>query len=174
MEKEDDMAMRDLIPFSRHHTNAPSLWQTEFSPLTSFRREVDRLFDDFFRTPTLDRFGEFSGGLMTNWPSVEVKDKNNEVVVTAEVPGMSDKDVELFVDNGMLTIRGEKKGEKDEKGYSEHFYGRFERHIPIPTSVDEQHCKAEFHNGLLTIHLPKSREAEEARKRIPINTDTRH
>ena len=69
--------------------------------------------------------------------------------------------VELFVDSGMLTIRGEKKGEKEERGYSERFFGRFERQIPLPTSVDEQHCKAEFHDGLLTIHLPKSREAEE-------------
>ena len=84
------------------------------------------------------------------------------------------EDVELFVDSGMLTIRGEKKGEKEERGYSERFFGRFERQIPLPTSVDEQHCKAEFHDGLLTIHLPKSREAEESRKKIPINADTRH
>jgi HSP20 family protein len=152
----------------------PSLWRDEFSPMFNFRREVDRLFDDFFRTPSLSRFGEFGGGLTANWPSIDVKDKDNELLVTAEVPGMTDKDVELFVDNGMLTIRGEKKAEKEERGYSERFFGKFERQIPIPSGVDEQHCKAEFHDGLLTIHLPKTREAEEARKKIPINADTRH
>jgi HSP20 family protein len=168
------MAMRDLIPWGREHSTTPSLWRDEWSPMSSFRREMDRLFDDFFRAPTISRFGEFGGGLATNWPRLDVQDKDNEVVVTAEVPGMSDKDVELFVDNGMLTIRGEKKASKEGRGYSERFYGRFERQVPLPTSVDEEHCKADFHDGLLTIHLPKSREAEESRKKIPINADTRH
>lgn len=167
------MAMRDLIPRSREHGATPTLWRDEWSPIGSFRREMDRLFDDFFRAPSVRRFGEF-GPMATNWPSIDVKDHDNELTVTAEVPGMTDKDVELFVDNGMLTIRGEKKSEKEEKGYSERFFGQFERQIPLPASVDEQHCKAEFHDGLLTIHLPKSREAAEARKKIPINADTRH
>jgi len=169
------MAMRDLIPWSRQQTSAPALWRDEdWSPISSFRREVDRLFDDFFRTPVIGRFGDFGRGLFANWPSLDVEDKDNEVVVTAEVPGMTEKDVELFVDNGMLTIRGEKKGEKKERGYSERFFGRFERQIPLPTSVDEEHCKADFRDGLLTIHLPKTREAEESRKKIPINAETRH
>lgn len=168
------MAIRDLIPRGREHSMTPSLWRDEFTPMFNFRREVDRLFDDLLRMPTFSRFGEFGGGLTASWPSIDVKDKDNELLVTAEAPGLTDKDVELFVDNGMLTIRGEKKGEKEEKGYSERFFGRFERQIPIPTSVDEQHCKADFHDGLLTIHLPKTREAAEARKKIPINVDTRH
>lgn len=167
------MALRDLIPMGRERTTSPSPWREDFSPLVSFRREMDRLFDDFFRAPTLSRFGEF-GGMTAGWPSIDVEDKDNEVLVTAEVPGLTDKDVELFVDNGMLTIRGEKKGERNERGYSERFFGRFERQIPLPTSVDEQNCKADFHDGLLTIHLPKTREAEESRKKIPINADTRH
>jgi HSP20 family protein len=167
------MAVRDLIPWSREST-APSLWRgEEWSPISGFRREMDRLFDDFFRAPATTRFGEF-GGMTASWPSIDVKDKDNELLVTAEVPGLTDKDVELFVDNGMLTIRGEKKAEHEEKGYSERFFGKFERQIPLPSSVDEANCKADFHDGLLTIHLPKSREAEEARKKIPINADTRH
>jgi len=166
------MAIRDLIPFTRE-SSTPSLWHDWDSPVSGFRREMDRLFDDFFRTPALTRFGEFSG-LTAGWPSIDVKDKDNELLVTAEVPGLTDKDVELFVDNGTLTIRGEKKGEKEERGYSERFFGRFERQIPLPSSVDEANCKADFHDGLLTIHLPKTREAEEARKKIPINADTRH
>jgi HSP20 family protein len=164
--------IRDIIPFSRESGTSPSLWRDEWSPIGSFRREMDRLFDDFLRAPATARFGEF--GRTANFPRLDVTEKDDEVLVTAEVPGMADKDVELFVDNGILTLRGEKKGEKDEKGYSERFYGRFERQIPLPTSVDEAHCRADFHDGLLTIHLPKSREQETQKKRIPINADTRH
>ena len=97
-----------------------------------------------------------------------------EVIVTAEVPGMNGKDVDLFVDDGILTIRGEKKSETDESGYSERWYGRCERQIPLPSAVDEERCRADFHDGLLTVHLPKTREAEEKRRKIPINADTRH
>jgi HSP20 family protein len=86
---------------------------------------------------------------------------------------MSDKDVELLLDKGVLTIRGQKKGERDERGYSERWYGRFERQIPLPASVEEEKCKADFSDGVLTVHLPKSAEAED-RKRIPINAATRH
>lgn len=167
------MAMRDLIPWSRPQTSAPALWRdNDFSPIASFRREMDRLFDDMFRTPAFGNFGGGFGG-MTGWPSLDVKDNDREVIVTAEVPGMTDKDVELLLDNGMLTIRGEKKGEKDERGYSERWYGRFERQVPLPSSVDEEHCKAEFHDGLLTVTMPKI-EGAESRKRIPINAETRH
>jgi HSP20 family protein len=166
--------MRDLIPFGRQQGTAPSLWrETEFGPLGSFRREIDRLFNDLTTTPAFSRFGEF-GGLTANWPNLDVKEGDSEVIVTAELPGMTDKDVELLLDNGMLTIRGEKKSEKEERGYSERFYGRFERQIPLPSGIDEQHCKADFRDGLLTIHLPKTREAAESKKKIPINPETRH
>jgi HSP20 family protein len=167
-----DMAMRDLIPWSRETT--PSLWREEWSPISGFRREMDRLFDDFFRTPATSRLADFGGAMTANWPSIDVKDKDNELLITAEVPGLTDKDVELFVDNGMLTIRGEKKAEHEERGYSERFFGKFERQIPLPSGVDEEHCKADFRDGLLTIHLPKTKEAEAARKKIPINAETRH
>lgn len=163
---------RDLIPRSREQSTAATSWRDEFSPLGSFRREMDRLFDDFVRAPTFSRFGDFAAA--TSWPSIDVRERNDELLVTAEVPGLTDKDVELFVKDGILTIRGEKKSEHEEKGYSERFHGHFERQIPLPTDVDEQHCRADFHDGLLTIHLPKSREAEESRKKIPINADTRH
>jgi HSP20 family protein len=166
--------MRDLIPWGNRQTgSAPTLWRdNDFNPIASLRREMDRLFDDMFRMPA---FGNFAGGFsgMTNWPSLDVREGERDVIVTVEVPGMNDKDVELLLDNGMLTIRGEKKGEKEERGYSERWYGRFERQIPLPASVDEEHCKAEFHDGLLTVTLPKI-EGAENRKRIPINAETRH
>jgi HSP20 family protein len=167
------MAMRDLIPWGRQSSTAPATYQPQDNPVVSLRREMDRLFDDMFRgwpslTPQLER--SFAG-----WPSVEVSESDREVRITAEMPGMSDKDVELFVEDGMLTLRGEKRQESDDKerGYSERFYGRFERRIQLPSNVDDKAAAADFRDGVLTVTLPKSAEAERGR-RIPINGETRH
>lgn len=163
------MARNDLAPRSRENT-APSYWRDyDLAPLSSFRREMDRLFDDFFTAPTV---GNYAGNT-SNWPNIEVHEDDNQVKVTAELPGMADKDIDVSVDNGVLTIRGDKKGEQNERGYSERWYGRFDRRIPLPTAVDDQHAKADFRDGLLTVTLPKGHE-DDSRKRIPINTETRH
>lgn len=166
------MAMRDLIPWGRQDTGAPALYRhEERSPLTSFRREMDRLFDDFFRSPLL---GSGLAGSMA-WPSLEVNETDKEVRITAELPGMSEKDVELTVEDGMLTLRGEKKSENEDRecGWSERFYGRFERRIMLPNGADEERCEANFRDGVLTVKMPKSEEASRGR-RIPINAGTRH
>ena len=167
------MNMRELIPWGRQSSSAPVPYRSEdTNPLLSLRRDVDRLFEDIFR-PALSGFG-VRDNLMA-WPHVEVSDSDREVRVTAEVPGMSDNDVELLVEDGVLTIRGEKKSQTEDKdrGYSERYYGRFERRIALPSGVDEEGAKADFRNGVLTVTLPKSPEAERGR-RIPINGDTRH
>ena len=109
------------------------------------------------------------------WPSLEVSRTDKEVRITAEVPGVTEKDVELLVEDGVLTLRGEKKSETEDKdrGYSERCYGRFERRIALPAGVDEENARAEFRDGVLTVTLPRSAEAERGR-RIPINAGTRH
>jgi len=168
------MAMRDLIPWGREQSRAPTLFGggEERSPFLSLRREVDRLFDDFFRSP-MPSFGFVRD--MAVWPSVEVNETETQVRITAEVPGMGEKDVELLLEDGVLTLRGEKKSETRDKdrGYSERYYGRFERRIALPSGVDEENAKADFRDGVLTVTLPKSAEVERGR-RIPINADTRH
>jgi len=167
------MAIRDLIPWSRPTGTAPVPFQPDNNPVMSFRREVDRLFDDMFRGwPTAGSLFERGFG---NWPSVELEETDREVLVTAEVPGLSEKDVELLVEDGVLTLRGERRRETEDKerGYSERFYGRFERRIQLPWNVDEKDAGAQFRDGVLTVRLPKSAEAERGR-RIPINADTRH
>jgi HSP20 family protein len=169
------MTMQDITSFGRQQTPAPAFWHDyEAFPFATFRRGFDRLFDNLFRKPAYDLSGyvPFSG-VFANWPVVAVKDLDNKVLVTAEVPGLTPNDIELFFDNGLLMIRGEKKGEKDEFGYSELFYGKFERQIPLPYSVDLEHCVAEFCDGLLTITLPKFAEVEN-KKKIPIKVETRH
>jgi HSP20 family protein len=163
------MTMHDLTSFGRQPTQVPAF---EPFPFAGFRREIGRLFDDFFRTPV---FGGFtpSGGAFANWPVLKVIDLDSEVVVTAEVPGLTDKEIELFFDKGMLIIRGVKDEQKDEGGYSELFHGRFERQVPLPYSIDLKNCVAEVRDGLLTVHLPKLAEIEN-QKKIPINVATRH
>ena len=168
------MAMRDLIPWGRQESSSPALWRDEErSPFLSLRREMDRLFDDFFRAPVPG--AGFARSAMAAWPSLEVSDGDREVRISAELPGMSDKDVELLVQDGMLTLRGEKKSEHEDKerGWSERSYGRFERRIALPDGVDEEQCSATFRDGLLTITFPKSEQAQRSR-RIPINAETRH
>ena len=163
------MAMRDLIPWGRQEGRAPTLFrEEERSPLLGLRRDIDRLFEDFFREP----LSGLSRSLAA-WPSVEVSRTDKEVRVTAELPGMSQEDVELLLEDGVLTIRGERRTNAEEGGYSERFHGRFERSIAIPCAVDEAGAKADFRDGILTVTLPRSAEAERGR-RIPIAGGTRH
>jgi HSP20 family protein len=167
------MNMRDLIPWGRQSSSAPVGYRNDdANPLLGFRREVDRMFEDLFRGtwPSLEW-----GRSAMEWPRLEVSETDRHVRITAEVPGMSEKDVELLLEDGVLTLRGEKKSEAQDKdrGYSERFYGRFERRIPMPSSVDQEGAKADFRDGVLSITLPKSPEAERG-KRIPINGGTRH
>lgn len=166
------MTMRDLIPWGRQDNRAPALpGSEERSPFLSLRRDIDRLFDDFFQAP-MPGIGR---GATMQWPNVEVSRSDEEIRITAEVPGMTEKDVELLLEDGILTLRGEKKSESEdrERGYSERFYGRFERRIALPSGVDEEKAKAEFRDGVLSVTLPRNREAERGR-RIPINAGTRH
>lgn len=167
------MNMRDLIPWGRQDERGLSLYQPEeSSPFASFHRQVNRLFDEAlhgFDTPRGP-----TGMAVTNWPRLEASENEHEVRVTAELPGMNEKDVELSIDDGVLTIRGEKKAQTEDRvrGYSECFYGRFERRLALPQGVMEDKCDAAFKNGLLTIHLPKSAEAKARARRIPISTET--
>ena len=164
------MSMRDLIPWGRESNTAPVAYQTPDAPVASFRREVDRLFDDLWRG-----FPAFGLGRQLTWPHVELSETERELRVTVELPGMNEKDVELLIEDGVLTIRGEKHSaaEHKDRGYSERVYGRFERRVGLPSGVDEQGASAEFRDGVLTVTMPRSAEIERGR-RIPINGETRH
>ncbi|TIV07939.1 MAG: Hsp20/alpha crystallin family protein, partial [Mesorhizobium sp.] len=92
--------------------------------------------------------------------------------VTAEVPGLEQKDIEVLFDDGVLTLRGEKRSETDDKDrqFSERYYGRFERRIPVGYEVKEDEVEARFRNGVLTVTLPKSEKAQSQVKRIDIKS----
>lgn len=163
------MAIRDLVPWTKNREVAPA--RDSFDPFLTLHREMNRLFDDVFRgfgSPALSPLMEGRFG----WPHVEVSDNDDALVVSAELPGMTDKDVQVEIANGVLTIRGEKKSERKGEGryFTERSYGSFERQIALD-NVQEDKAEASFKNGVLTISLPKSEKARESVKRIAINTN---
>jgi len=105
------------------------------------------------------------------WPTVEMKDGDKEVQVIAEVPGLEEKDIEVLLEDGTLVLHGERKAESEDKDrrMSERFYGHFERRIPLGYEVEEDKVSATFKNGLLTVTLPKTEQAQSKSKRIAIN-----
>ncbi|QND64653.1 Hsp20/alpha crystallin family protein [Mesorhizobium loti] len=166
------MSVRDLIPWNRGNNQAPSVYRGgDVDPFMSLHRDVNKLFDEVFRgfdTPTV--FGRMTPRTGT-WPSVEFSENDKEIQVTAEVPGLEEKDIEVMVEDGVLTLRGEKKSETEDKDrqFSERYYGRFERRFGMGREVDEDKVAATFKNGVLTVTLPKSEKAQASAKRIAIN-----
>ncbi|HET9718435.1 MAG TPA: Hsp20/alpha crystallin family protein [Pseudolabrys sp.] len=164
------MNVRDLIPWNRGR-EVPVRRSEEKNPFLALHREVNRLFDDVFRGFDLAPF-DFGRGFDRTfaWPNLEVSETKDEVKVIAELPGLEEKDVEVELSNGVLAIRGEKKTETEDKDrlFSERYYGRFERRIPVE-DVEEDKVKASFRNGVLTVTLPKTAEAQRHVKRIAIN-----
>jgi len=133
----------------------------------AFHDQMNRLFDEFSRD--LDLPG-MSLSTDFGFPHVEVSETDKEVKVEAELPGLSEGDIDLTLKDGALILRGEKKSTIEDKSrrVSERFYGRFERMIPLPSEVKEDQVNAAFKNGVLTVTLPKSAEAAQKSKRIPI------
>ena len=168
------MSVRDLIPWGRNNGNQlPSVFRDDDrDPLLSLHREVNRLFDDVFRgfDSHLPSRGS-SSSVGDRWPSVEISDGEKEIRITAEVPGLEEKDIEVLLEDGVLTLKGEKKSETEDKDrqFSERFYGRFERRIPLGYEIDDDKVSADFKNGVLTVSLPKTERAQAKAKRIAIN-----
>lgn len=165
------MAIRDLIPWNRGRDISVRRGE-EQHPFVTLHREMNKLFEDAFRGFDLAPFGMadrlFDRGMA--WPNIEVSETEKQVKVTAELPGLEEKDVEIQLANGVLTIKGEKSTETEDKErlFSERSYGRFERRIPVD-DIDEDKVSAAFKNGLLTVTLPKSASAKANVKRIAIN-----
>jgi HSP20 family protein len=166
------MSITDLIPWRREEKKVPVKRDEERSPL-SFQEEMSRLFDEFSRGWDLAPFREFTEQWDAFSPRMDVVEGDKEVTVSAELPGMDEKEIDVSLSHGVLTISGEKQGEKEEKGKNyyrmERSYGSFQRSIPLPSEVNEDKAKATFKKGVLTITLPKTAKAQ-ARKRIPIKT----
>jgi HSP20 family protein len=165
------MGIRDLVP--RTKGQQLSTRQEPFDPFYTLHREMNRLFDDVFRGfGPLGRVGSPLMEGQLGWPQIELSETDKTVTVSAELPGLSEKDVQVEIANGILSIRGEKKAERSDesKFVSERYYGSFERQIPLE-GVEEDKAQADFKNGVLTVTLPKSEQSTRNVKRIAINTN---
>ncbi|MGZ5927173.1 MAG: Hsp20/alpha crystallin family protein [Rhizomicrobium sp.] len=150
-------------------------------PFETLRREVDRIFENFNRDLWRSPFSRSVFDIEPLWrreltlaatPAVDIVEKDGAFEVTAELPGMDEKNIEVKLDNGGLTIRGEKQEEKEEKqkGYhlQERSYGSFERYFAVPEGVDTDKIEASFKKGVLTVTLPKKPEAQKPAKKIDV------
>ena len=129
----------------------------------------EQSFDDFFSRSSRDLWGGNTGAFQ---PLTDVSETDKEVRITAELPGLHEKDVEVMVDNNRLIIKGEKKAEKEEQDgqyyHSERSYGYFDRTVELPQGIDADKGKAEFKKGVLKVTLPKKPEAQRYRRRIEL------
>jgi HSP20 family protein len=139
--------------------------------LESLRKEIDRLFDDFgigtWRSPFRSSFFDMdpfrrAKAAFSGTPAVDVTETEKGYKVVAELPGMDEKNIEVKIANGMLTIKGEKQEEKQDYYVRERSFGSFERTFPVPDS---------FKKGVLTVTLPKTAEAQKAEKKITVRAD---
>ncbi|HOI53774.1 MAG TPA: Hsp20/alpha crystallin family protein [Phycisphaerae bacterium] len=148
----------DLVPWKRGRDD---------SALQSLRNEFNRIFDRFWS-------GELEPLHLGRWlPAVDVSETDNDVTVRAETPGIDPKDIEVYVEGDVLTIKGEKKEETETKDRNFHRverqYGSFSRSIQLPANVEADKVEAQAANGVLTIRLPK--QEDEKRKKVQIKAD---
>lgn len=159
------MPLRHLIT---HRHNGPQGQKG----LLSLREEMDRLFDDWFNEMQTEPLVNWEGHEGAFTPRIDVADNEKELRVTAELPGMDEKDIEVSFEGDRLMIRGEKKEEREEKKKEyyrkERFYGSFQREIPLACKVEEKKIDASFKKGVLTITMPKTIESQRAARKISV------
>lgn len=165
------MTMHDKTPDKiTPETATPPTRSGVRHPLLGLRDDIDRLFEDFVRTP-FGRFDiepfRFMGGPSVT-PRMDVKETEDSLDIIAEMPGMTQEDIDISLAGDVLTIKGEKKIERDEKQANWHLTersrGAFSRSLRLPESVNADGCEARFEHGVLTVHLPKREDAKKARK----------
>lgn len=167
------------LPVKAEPASTPATRVQEWRPFDSLRNQVDRLFRDFeagFQSPfhrEIDNFWRRDLGFPVT-PAVDVVEKDNAFELTAELPGLDAKNIELSLSDDVLTIKGEKNEEKEEKTkdryVSERRYGSFRRSLQLPSSVDPAKIEAAYKSGVLTVTLPKSAEAKKKQTVIPISS----
>jgi HSP20 family protein len=161
-----------MLPMLRNRLATPTLFESSIEPWSDLRREIDRLFDSVLWGGTWNGVS----GTHSWMPPMDVEDEDDLLRVSFEIPGVNPDDVNVTVENGVLTVSGEKKYERrtgDEKQgpYSvERRYGRFQRNIALPQSVEADKVTAHYENGVLELELPKSPDSR--KRRIEIGRGT--
>jgi HSP20 family protein len=163
--------MTDVLTGKGQGGRLPSRYM---DPFQAFRGEMDRLFDDFLggELPTFSNLRPSFPAAQVLTPALDVKETEKELVVKADLPGIDEKDVQLTLQDGVLTMRGEKKSERKDERDNYHLversYGSFQRSIRLPDTINEDKIDARFDKGVLTVTLPKRPEMVKAEKKIAI------
>lgn len=172
------MKARDLMPWRRDRSErgerrelAPQRRGTDLT--RALQSDINRAFDEFWRS--FDLPAPFRGDLDLlggNEPRIDVRQNDKEIDIEAELPGMDEGDIDVEVAEGALVIRGDKEAEHEERdqGYvrRERVFGHIERVVPLPEGLDVDHAKATFKNGVLTVAIPRTAEAQAAAKHIDV------
>ena len=165
------MRIRELIPWRNPESEHELRRRADIrDPFAAFETQMRHYFDDFFDGFDLGPFGKWSGGPEVGLPKVDVAETSDAVHVTADLPGLSENEIDVTLSDGHLVIRGEKRSEKEEKDESKNYhrierrYGSFHRSIALPAVVDDQKVDASFKNGVLTVVLPKVATASSGKK----------
>ncbi len=167
------MSLQDLIPWRRQGQVAQQ--PAEPRSLAAMQREMNRLFESFW--PNGSQLGLTGSGFGDFFPNVELSESKKFVDVSAEVPGMDEKDIKVTLseDADMLTIEGEKRTESekksDERRITERYYGHFRRVIGLPARVDGARIEAKYKNGVLDIHMPKLPDSDQKTREIRVSTE---
>ena len=160
------MQIKNLIPWARND-GAQDAKSSEDNSIATLQREMNHVFENFW-----NRVGQFEWPWGSDEAKSDMVETDNAIEVSIELPGMEMKDIEVTVNDDMLTVKGEKKIERqvEKKGYylSERSYGAIYRTIPLPPGVDGEKAQASFKNGVLTIKLPQTPEAQAKVKRIEV------
>ena len=161
------MGLDDLVPF--RHRRRQAARSDALSPFERMHEEMDRIFNEFM--PNASEAGGFNAGTLA---SIDLSETDDALELKADLPGMEEKDLNVTLRNGAVTISGERKYESEEtkKNFyrAERAYGSFSRSVPLPCEVDEERVEAHFKNGVLTVRLPKSATEKENQRRIDIKT----
>ena len=167
------MDLKSLVPW--RNNSKPNVMATRddyFDPLVTFRREMDRMFDDFFTGAGGRGLQPASATWQGVMPTLNVTESEQELVVTAELPGLDNKDFEVTLSGDVLTIKGEKKSEHEEKNgdahYMERRFGSFSRAVRLPFEIKDEKVDAKYDKGVLTIRVPKPAEAQRAVRQIEV------
>ncbi|HJU18098.1 MAG TPA: Hsp20/alpha crystallin family protein [Stellaceae bacterium] len=155
--------------------------RSDLDPFQSFRSEMDRMFDQLWRgfgLPSMRRgfesepFWRGEGGFGASMPAVDVAEDDKAYHITAELPGLNEKDIEVNLSDDILTICGEKRDEQEQKDKNYHFserrYGSFRRSFAVPQGIDRDKIEANFRNGVLALTLPKTQDAMQQQKKIEV------
>jgi HSP20 family protein len=160
------MNLQSIIPWKKEERSL-ARGRGDGDPFAQLQRRMNSVFEDFFGRSSSDLWGDDAGEFL---PRVDVSETGKEVRITAELPGLDEKDVEVTVTNNMLTIKGERKVEKEEGDYyhSERSYGYFDGTIALPQGIDADNAKAKFKKGVLKVMIPKKPEAQSSRRKIEL------